>query len=323
MKKAEDILKKMSLKDKIYQTIVFHADESFYNNDAEFIKNFAESKPYGGVFVGEEIIGGKIAVGDEITNAVKRYRENSKYSPIICGDTEFGCGYMFPDKRYSDCPWQMALGAANDKSLAYDYGKYTALAAKEIGINLSLAPVADININFHNPVVNTRAVGDKPELVAEMVSEVVKGMQDFGLGATAKHFPGDGVDYRDQHYVLTNNSLTTDEWDKSFGLVYRRLIDEGVMCIMAGHLAYPAYQKERIDSVAPPATLSEELISGLLKTELGFSGVVMSDALCMNGLRSIYGSQIKAELKCFSSGVDMMLYVAPRGERGQVITVGE
>ena len=79
MKKAEDILKKMSLKDKIYQTIVFHADENFYSQDGEFIKNFAESKPYGGVFVGEEIIGGKIAVGDEITNAVKRYRENAKY----------------------------------------------------------------------------------------------------------------------------------------------------------------------------------------------------------------------------------------------------
>lgn len=299
---------KMTLKEKIYQTMIIHADEKFYSADSDFLKNYASEYPYGGVFVGEEIIGGAKATGETITNAIKNYNKFAKILPIVCADTENGCGYMFPDGKYSDFPKQMALGAARDSSLAYDYGKHTALAAKEIGINLALAPVADINMSFHNCVVNARAFSDKPEIVSDMVTEVVKGMQEYGLGATAKHFPGDGTDYRDQHFVLTNNVLSFKEWKKTFGKVYKNLIKQGVMSIMAGHIALPSYQTDLIDGIAPPATLSYDLITKLLKNEMGFDGVVMSDALCMNGFRSIYTGQLKSELECFKCGVDMMLW---------------
>lgn len=305
MEKIKKLIAEMTLKEKVYQTVVQRSENYIYDDLA---KEKLEKEPFGGFFVGEEIIGSKAVKGDEITKAIRRANENLNIPPIICADTEFGCGYMFPDGRYSDFPWLMTLGATADEELSYDFGKYTAIPAREIGVNLSLGPVADLNVNFLNPVVNTRAIGDDAELVSKMLVSMIKGMQEYGMGATAKHFPGDGVDYRDQHYVLTSNILSVEEWKETYGKVYKDLIDNGVLCIMAGHLSFPAYQKERIDEIAPPATLSYELITNLLKGELGFKYAVMSDALCMNAFGTTYCDQQKSELECFKAGVDLLLW---------------
>ncbi len=302
----QQLLAKMSLREKIYQTMIMRSENYIY--DDETAANTLSSKPFGGFFVGEEIIGSETMKDDEIMRAVRRAQANATIPPIICADTEFGCGYMFTDNRYPTLPWQMSLGATADTALAYEYGKYTAIPAREIGINLSLGPVADINLNFLNPVVNTRAIGDDPALVRDMLVAQVKGMQTYGMGATAKHFPGDGVDYRDQHYVLTANTLSVEDWKASFGAVYQALIDAGLLCVMLGHISFPAYQKERIEGIAPPATLSKELVCDLLKGELGFPYAVMSDALCMNAFRTTYCNQVKSELACFKAGVDLMLW---------------
>lgn len=305
MEIIKKIMSEMTLKEKVYQTVVQRSENYIYDETA---KEKLEAEPFGGFFVGEEIIGSKAMKGDEIIEAIKRADENLKIPPIICADTEFGCGYMFPDGRYSDFPWLMTLGATDDEELSYDFGKYTAIPAREIGVNLSLGPVADLNVNFLNPVVNTRAIGDDAELVEKMLVSMVNGMQEYGMGATAKHFPGDGVDYRDQHFVLTSNNLSVEEWKETYGKVYQGLIDNGLLCIMAGHLSLPAYQKERIDEIAPPATLSRELITDLLKGELGFKYAVMSDALCMNAFRTTYCNQQRSELECFKAGVDLLLW---------------
>ena len=305
MEFIKKLMSEMSLWEKVNQTVIQRSENYIYDDDA---KEKLEKEPFGGFFVGEEIIGSNAVKGDEITRAIKRANANLKIPPIICADTEFGCGYMFPDGRYSDFPWLMTLGATADEELSYDFGKYTAIPAREIGVNLSLGPVADLNVNFLNPVVNTRAIGDDAELVEKMLVSMVKGMQEYGMGATAKHFPGDGVDYRDQHFVLTSNNLSVEEWKATFGKVYKGLIDNGLLCVMAGHLSFPAYQKERIDEIAPPATLSRELITDLLKGELGFKYAVMSDALCMNAFRTTYCNQQKSELECFKAGVDLLLW---------------
>ena len=303
---VKELLAELSLEEKVYQTVI-QRSEGYLYDEATAEERLAEN-PLGGFFVGEEIIGSETMKGDDIVHAIERANRYSKIPPIICADTEFGCGYMFPDHRYSDFPWQMTLGATADPALAYDFGKYTAIPAREIGVNLSLGPVADLNMNFMNPVVNTRAIGDDPQLVRTMLSSMVKGMQEYGMGATAKHFPGDGVDYRDQHYVLTSNTLSVEEWWETFGAVYKELIESGVLCIMAGHISFPAYQKERVDGIAPPATLSKELITGLLKQELGFKYAVMSDAVCMNAFRTVYCDQTTSELECFKAGVDLLLW---------------
>lgn len=306
MDKIKAILSNMTTKEKVYQTVIQRSENYIYND--EVAEAQLTEKPMGGFFVGEEIIGSQAMKGDDIIRAIQRAKKHSKIPPIICADTEFGCGYMFPDERYSNFPWQMTLGATANTEYAYEFGKYTAIPAREIGVNLSLGPVADLNINFMNPVVNTRAIGDDPQLVKEMLVNMVKGMQEYGMGATVKHFPGDGVDYRDQHFVLTNNGLSVEEWKNTFGEVYKALIKAGALCVMAGHLSFSAYQKERIDGVAPPATLSKELIVGLLKGELGFKYAVMSDALCMNAFRTTYCDQVKSELECFKAGVDLLLW---------------
>ena len=306
MQIIEKILSEMTTREKVYQTMIQRSENFIYSDEDAETK--LKEYPFGGFFIGEEIIGSETMKGDDIIFATKRARKHSKIPPIICADTEFGCGYMFPDGRYSKFPWQMTLGATADRDMAYDFGKYTAIPAQEIGINLSLGPVSDINMNNLNPVVNTRAISDDPTLVREMLSSMVKGMQEYGMGATAKHFPGDGVDYRDQHFVLTSNTLSMDEWRRTFGAVYKELIDNGLLCVMLGHISLPAYQKERIDGIAPPATLSHELSVDLLKGELGFKYAVMSDALCMNGFRTTYCDQVKSEVECFKSGCDLMLW---------------
>ena len=302
---VDGLLCKLTRKEKIYQTVVSRSEAYLYDDEkAKRLKD----EPIGGFFVGEEIIGSKAMKGDDIVQAIKRANGGLDIPPIICADTEFGCGYMFPDGRYSNFPWQMTLGATANTDFAYEFGKYTAIPAKEIGVNLSLGPVADLNMNFLNPVVNTRAIGDDPELVKTMLASMVRGMQEYGMGATVKHFPGDGVDYRDQHFVLTDNGLSKEEWWETFGEVYKTLFKEGALCVMAGHLSFSAYQKERIDEIAPPATLSKELIVDLLKGELGFEYAVMSDAVCMNAFRTLYCDQVKSEVECFKAGIDLLLW---------------
>lgn len=105
----------------------------------------------------------------------------------------------------------MSLGAANDEQIAYDYGKATALEARSVGANRTFSPVADLNINKRNPLVNVRGIGDDPDHAARLLKQVVRGMQENGLAACAKHFPGDGVDYRDQHIVTTANTLPMEQ----------------------------------------------------------------------------------------------------------------
>ncbi|MBE6561665.1 MAG: glycoside hydrolase family 3 protein [Ruminococcaceae bacterium] len=141
-----------------------------------------------------------------------------------------------------------------------------------------------------------------------MLKAVVRGMQDGGIAACAKHFPGDGLDYRDQHRVTTTNSLSVEEWKRLSGRVFREMIEDGVYTIMAGHINFPAYQKELLDGFPPPATLSRELITDLLKGELGFEGVVVTDALGMGGFLGYYEDDCQALIECFRAGCDMMLW---------------
>lgn len=300
----EKILSEMSLKEKIYQTMIPRSKDYLYD-EATAEEKISECQ-VGGFFVGAEIIDKVRMTGERVIEAIGRANKYLKIPPIICADTESGCGYL--DERFPHFPRQMTLGATYDKELAYEYGKYTALAAKKIGVNLSLGPVSDINFNFHNSITGTRAIGDDPELVREMVAAEVRGMQEHGMGATAKHFPGDGMDYRDQHYVVTNNSLSVEEWKKTYGAIYKTLIDEGLLCVMAGHISFSAYQKERVDGMPLPATLSKELMTDLLKGELGFKYAIMSDALVMRGFRTTYADQIKSEIECFKAGCDLMLW---------------
>ncbi len=136
-------------------------------------------------------------------------------------------------------PNMLAIGATNDPVAAYEYGRWTAAEATRVGFNWTFGPVVDLCLNWLNPVVSIRSLGQSAERVAELAGALIRGCQEHGLSATAKHFPGDGVDFRDQHLCVAVNSLSEPEWQETFGRVYESCFDAGVHAVMAGHIGLP------------------------------------------------------------------------------------
>ena len=287
----------MTLLEKILQTVVIKVDKD----------NFVPDKIGAAFFFGEIITEADEMGLDAARKTLAEYIDNADIPILITSDFENGCGSML--KGLTPLPYLMSLGATDSEKLAYDYGKATALEAKSVGANWSFSPVCDLNINKRNPLVNVRGLTDDVNLAIKLLPQVIKGMQDNGLAACAKHFPGDGLDYRDQHIVTTNNTLSFDEWKKKSGKVFEEVIKSGVYSIMGGHITLPSYQKEIFDNgMKLPATLSHELIENLLKNEMGFDGVVVTDALGMGGFNGWYKTKEIAQIESFKAGCDMMLW---------------
>lgn len=287
----------LSLRDKILQTVVIRVDKD----------RFVPDKIGAAFFFGEIITEADEMGLDCARKTLAQYIDNADIPILITSDFENGCGSML--KGLTPLPYLMSLGAADSEEIAYNYGKATALEARSVGANWSFSPVSDLNLNKRNPLINVRGLTDNPELAARLLRQVVRGMQDNGLAACAKHFPGDGLDWRDQHIVTTVNSLGKEDWYKLSGKVFEELIDDGVYSVMAGHISLPSMQNETFaNGMKLPATLSHELISGLLKSEMGFKGVVVTDALGMGGFNGWYDTRQKSEIESFKAGCDMMLW---------------
>lgn len=287
----------LSLKEKILQTVVIRVNK----------EKFVSDKVGAAFFFGEIITEADEMGLEAARNTIGQYIDNADIPILMTSDFENGCGSML--KGLTPLPYLMSLGAANCEKIAYDYGKATALEARSVGANWSFSPVSDLNINPRNPLVNVRGMTDNPDLAIRLLNEVIRGMQENGLAACAKHFPGDGLDWRDQHIVTTNNTLGFEEWKELSGKVFQSVIDNGVYSIMPGHITLPSYQKEVFNNgMKLPATLSYELITNLLKKEMGFTGVVVTDALDMGGFNGWYESKERSEIESFKAGCDMMLW---------------
>ena len=295
-------IKDMTLEEKILQTVIYPITKDFFEGKAtkEILK-----KNIGGYFVGKEIIKDDIHDKEKIAALTEKMKRDAEIVPIVCGDFENGCGGAVAS--LTSLPKHMALGAAGSLGLAYDYGKTTAVQGRLFGANTALAPVVDLNINPRNDLVSTRSAGDAPDRVIPILTQEINGMQENGLFACLKHYPGDGVDWRNQHMVTTKNSLDRQTWENTYGRVYRELIKAGADMIMIGHISCPALQKERFGGLPLPGSLSSELI-GHLKNEIGFEGICMSDALSMGGFLGWYDDPKTAQLECFKAGIDMLLF---------------
>ncbi len=178
----------------------------------------------------------------------------------------------------------MSNGVADDPELTAALGRATGRIAKAAGFNWSLAPCADLAADPDSPMVSLRSAGRDPGRVAEITWAFASGMQEEGLIATAKHFPGDGFGTLDQHVTTPVCPLSSEAWRAGPGLVFQRLIDSGIRAIMPGHIALPAF--DEIDpekGLHPPASLSRRLLTDLLKNEMGFEGLIVSDAVNMTG----------------------------------------
>lgn len=242
----------------------------------------------------------------ELREQMQILQDKSPVPILVNADLEHGAVALTDATEF---PWMMAAGAANDVELMTLMGEATAAEARYAGLHWTFSPVVDLNYNFNNPITNIRALSDQPDRVIRLATAFIKGLQAKAqVAATGKHFPGDGLDDRDQHLNTTVNNLPFEQWQQTYGKVWRAVIDAGVMCIMPGHISLPDYQGYQDNPEdAPPATLSSELLIDLLRNELGFDGVLISDASAMIGLSSRVPSDQRV-VETIKSGMDVYLF---------------
>ncbi len=245
---------------------------------------------------------------EDINKKKEQLTEFKGSVPLFVSDFEYGCGRMI--KESVEFPSMYAFGKTNDPEAIYKIGRGTGDEGRRYGYAWSLAPCIDILINPDSPVASIRAAGETPEKVIETTSAYMRGMQDSGMAATLKHFPGDGATIYDQHLTTPENPLSLEDWWASYGKIYRALIEDGAMSIMPGHISLPCYDDPDEYGVYPPATLSKKLLTNLLKGELGFDGIIVSDAINMGGFCG-YMNFYEACAQFLIAGGDMLLFSNP------------
>lgn len=245
----------------------------------------------------------------QVYELLSTLQKHSKIPMLIAANCDAGGDGAIKDGTYIASATQVE--ASRSEKVAYNVGYVSGREEAAIGVNWNFDPCADILQNWRNTIVNTRAYGSTPESVIKYTSSYIKGLRQSNVASCAKHFPGDGTEERDQHLVLGVNELSTDQWDLSFGRVYKHLIDDGLMTMMAGHIALPAYQKKLVpgmkDEDILPATLAPELITGLLREQLGFNGLVVTDASHMIGMAAAMKRRDYVPA-AIAAGCDMFLF---------------
>jgi len=242
---------------------------------------------------------GTAAKQAELTNY---YQKISKVPLLISLDAEWGVGMRI--ENVDKFPYQMTLGAIKNDSLIYQFGKAVALQFKRLGAQVNFAPVLDINVNAQNPVINYRSFGENREKVTSKSIMYMKGMQDNGILATGKHFPGHGDTNVDSHLDLPLITHSRARLDSVELYPFRKLIGEGIGSIMVAHLNLPSLDT----TTGLPSTLSHVIISGLLKNELGFRGLVVTDAMMMKAVTK-YFKPGEADAKALEAGNDVAEFV--------------
>jgi beta-N-acetylhexosaminidase len=264
--------------------------------------------------VEEERVGGfTVSVGSPVEIAVKLdAMQRASRVPLLFGaDFEFGAGYRARGGWFLPnaidlggavvFPAQMALGATADTSLAYQQGRVTAIEGRAIGVHVAYAPILDVNNNPANPVINTRSYGEDPALAARLGAAFVRGLQEHGMIATGKHFPGHGDTEVNSHLALPVVGVTRARLDSVELVPFRASVTAGVGAMMTFHGAMPA-----LDSTGAPGTLSRRVLGDLLRGELGFEGVVISDAMDMRGVLDKYGA-VEAAIRAVEAGTDVLI----------------
>jgi beta-N-acetylhexosaminidase len=265
-------------------------------------------------YIQQEKVGGfTISVGSPTEVAAKLNGLQAMSSiPLLFGaDLEAGAGfrarggYFVPNAidlgGASLFPPEMAIGATHDTTLAYEEGRLTALEGRALGIHIAYAPVLDVNNNPDNPVINTRSYGEDPALAARMGVAFIHGLQDHGMIATGKHFPGHGDTGTNSHLALPVVTVSRSRLDSVELVPFKAAVNAGVGAIMSFHGAMPA-----LDSSNVPGTLSPKVLTGLLRGEMGFKGIIISDAMDMRGVLDTYGAD-EAAKRAVAAGIDVLI----------------
>ncbi|MFQ3895519.1 MAG: glycoside hydrolase family 3 protein [Pseudomonadota bacterium] len=243
--------------------------------------------------------------------------EQAVVPPVFTGDIEGGTiSYPFA----TTVPNIMGIAACDDLATTEAIARLVARESRVLGYDWSFGPVVDINHAFRSAIVGTRSFGSRPENVLAQASVYIRALQEEGVAACLKHWPGDGFDDRDQHLVTSVNPLSVEEWHGLFGRIYGQLIGQGVMTVMSAHIAFPAYIRAHLPDAGreafQPATVSHLLNQRLLREELGFKGLIVSDATGMGGLTG-WMERSETVPAVIENGCDMFLFSrAPQRDYG-------
>ena len=235
-----------------------------------------------------------------LTRMLNRLQRVAAIPLLVAADFERGASFRV--NTTTDFPYKMTVGAAGSAELAYEMGRVTAQEARALGVHMVLAPVADVNNNPENPIINIRSFGEDPEQVARLVAAFVRGVEENGALATAKHFPGHGDTSVDSHLNLPVITGDRERLDTLELVPFRAAIDAGVSSVMPGHLAVPAVDPDE----TTPATFSRAILTGLLREQMGFDGIIITDAMVMNAITNEFWAG-EAAVRAVEAGVDIVL----------------
>lgn len=321
VKWANEELRRMSLEEKVGQLISVGVNATFLNQDSDTyrtLKHHIEDNKVGGII----LFRGPVY---ESVILVNRMQQLAKYPLLISADLEAGAGMRFDDTV--NFPWNMAVAATGNPDYARRQGEITAREARALGIQQIFAPVVDVNNNAANPVINVRSYGEDPADVARFAAAFTEGAQAAGAIATAKHFPGHGDTAVDSHRGLPEINVSRDRLNNVEFVPFQASINAGVASVMVGHIALPqidstaikplprALKGKAIDTdeageiieekATMPATMSP-VMGNILRTDLKFPGLIVTDALSMSGL-TIYFTPEEAAVRALEAGADMLL----------------
>ena len=293
---ADKLLADMTLREKIGQMIISSTQgENYQESSAEYrrLKKLCRDSKVGGFIFFKGTSSGYASLSNKLQSL-------SETPLLISADFERGTGMRVTDGTLF--PNNMAVGAANNYELAYKMGFCIANESRALGVQQNYAPVCDVNNNPDNPIINVRSFGEDPALVSKMSEAVIKGLQDGNVIATAKHFPGHGDTKIDSHNDLPVLNFSMDRLNKIELVPFKNAIQNNVKSVMIAHLSFP--ELENKPNV--PASLSENIVQDLLINQLGFKGLVVTDALNMKGITK-YFSTSEVALMCIKAGIDLIL----------------
>lgn len=296
---VEETIESMSDEEKVGQ-LFFQLTSS---HEDEHLKELMEKYHLGGCRYNP-------APGAAILEQNRKLQQYAKVPVFIACNTEAGGDGACADGTLIGSG--VKIGATDNDEYAYELGKMSNEEAAAIGCNMAFAPVCDIAYNWENTEVIGRSFGNNPERVASMSAAYLNGAHTIpGFACAAKHFPGNGQDFRDAHISNNVNNFDVDEWDATYGHVYRTLIDNDLDAIMGGHILMPKYAKALNDKLTDddmmPATLSHEIMTGLLRDKLGFNGMVVTDASHMVAMTNRMKRNEMLPL-AINAGCDMFLF---------------
>lgn len=297
---VDSIMNKLTIEQKIGQLFMIQAYSNTKHQQPDDLEKLINEFQVGGVIFMQ---GGPLAQA----NICNKLQQASNVPLLVAIDAETGLGFRLDSTL--NYPVQMALGAITNDSLIYQMGFEIGEQCRLLGIHMNMAPVCDINVNPANPIINYRSFGEDKLQVARKSWLYASGMQDAGIVATAKHFPGHGDTQADSHYDLPIIGQTRSQLDSLELFPFTYLIDKGISAVMTGHLQVPALEPNG----KIPATLSSRIIKNKLKKDLGFKGLVITDAMNMKGVSNLFTSA-ESSVQALKAGNDM-IEIVPRLDR--------